>query len=56
MIWDRPTAAFGVISAVTASLFLIRKIDPKNVREVTECEKRQLLLAVFTALWLGIFV
>ncbi|TVP86527.1 MAG: prenyltransferase [Alkalicoccus sp.] len=56
MVWDRPAAAFGAMSAVTVSFFLIRNIDPKNVHEVTDCEKKLLLLAVFTALWLGIFV
>jgi 1,4-dihydroxy-2-naphthoate polyprenyltransferase len=56
MVQDRPAAAFGALSAVTGSLFLIHKIDPENVREVTDCEKKLLLLAVFTAVWLGIFV
>lgn len=58
MIWvsiDRPFAALLSLIMAIIALILIFKTDPKNLQQVTSNEKIMLLLAVITALVLGIF-
>lgn len=58
VIWvssTRPLAAILSMSAIICALFLVAKMDPKNLEQVTAYEKALLLLAVVIALILGVF-
>jgi len=57
MFWvglERPWAALLSLSLILCALFLILKIDPKNIHQVTHYEKLLLLLAVMIAVTLGV--
>lgn len=52
----RPVGAIGAGMILISSIYLIMKMDVEDVEEVTNVEKRLLLFAFMTAIWLGIFV
>ena len=54
--FDRIWAAGGVVLFASIGIFLVWKINPSNIPQVTAYEKILLLLAIVTALWLGIFI
>ncbi|WP_411843560.1 prenyltransferase [Salinicoccus sp. HZC-1] len=56
MLPSRPAAAIGVIAVLSYSIFLIMKMDSKDAEEVTNIEKKLLLSAMATAVWVGIFI
>lgn len=53
---DRLWAALGVFIIVVLSIFWISKTNLQDAQQVTACEKKLLLLAMITAVWLGIFI
>ncbi|MFC3420215.1 prenyltransferase [Salinicoccus hispanicus] len=55
VIWDRPVAAVGTLLLLGYGIYMVLKIDVDNVEQVTAYEKVLLLLAMATAIWLGLF-
>lgn len=58
LIWvsiERPLAALLSMTMTIVALFLILKMNPKNLQQVTGYEKMLLLLAVIIAVILGVF-
>lgn len=53
---SRPVAASGVVAILVYSVFLIGKMNPEDAEEVTDTEKKLLLAAMATAVWMGIFI
>ncbi|AKG73277.1 prenyltransferase [Salinicoccus halodurans] len=53
---SRPVAAIGVVAILVYSVFLIGKMNPEDAEEVTDIEKKLLLAAMATAVWMGIFI
>lgn len=53
---DRLWAAIGVAVIAILSIFLIVRTDIQDAEQVTACEKKLLLIAMITAIWLGIFI
>ncbi|SFL93097.1 1,4-dihydroxy-2-naphthoate octaprenyltransferase [Salibacterium qingdaonense] len=53
---ERLPAALGLAVSTAAAIFLIMKMDVEDPEEVSSVEKWLLLLAMSTAVWLGIFV
>ncbi|SDO11590.1 prenyltransferase [Alkalicoccus daliensis] len=53
---ERVWAAGGLVFFISISLIYSLFVDPKDPEKVTRLEKLLLLLAVLTAIWLGIFV
>ncbi|RSL33978.1 prenyltransferase [Salibacterium salarium] len=52
---ERLTAGAGVAVSIVAAIVFIIKMDVENAEEVSAVEKILLLLALLTAIWLGIF-
>lgn len=55
IILTRPVAGIGVLGIVLYGLYLVVTVNPEDVQAVTGMEKKLLLLAMITAIWLGIF-
>ncbi|GAB3064950.1 prenyltransferase [Salinicoccus sesuvii] len=55
VIWDRPIAAIGTLLMLGYGIYLVLKINVDDVKQVTAYEKVLLLLAMGTAIWLGLF-
>ncbi|WP_246407347.1 prenyltransferase [Geomicrobium halophilum] len=53
---DRMWAAIGVLFIVGVAIFLVAKMKTEDHEQVSAIEKMLLLLAVVTAIWLGIFI
>ncbi|MFD2706685.1 prenyltransferase [Salibacterium lacus] len=53
---ERLPAAIGLAASAAAAMFLIMKMNLEDPEEVSSVEKWLLLLAMSTAVWLGIFV
>lgn len=53
---SRPVAGIGVTVILVYGIFLVVKMNPANAQEVTDIEKKLLLAAMGTAVWMGIFV
>ncbi len=51
---DRLWAAVGLFIIISIAMFLVWKMDVKNHHQVTHCEKLLLLLAMITAVGLGV--
>lgn len=56
MMLARPVAGIMVIALVAYGIYMILKMDPADPEAVTSVEKKLLLLAMATAVGLGIFV
>lgn len=56
MMLTRPAAGIVVITLVAYGIYLIVKMDPSDPEAVTSAEKKLLLLAMATAVGLGIFI
>lgn len=59
LLWiafTRPIGGIGAGVVLVYGIYLIAKMNIEDVREVTIVEKRLLLFAFGTALWLGIFI
>lgn len=55
MISARPIGAVGALLMLGYAIYLILSMDVKNIQQVTQREKILLLLAMTTAVWLGLF-
>ncbi len=55
MISARPIGAVGALLMLGYAIYLILSMDVKDIEQVTQREKVLLLLAMSTAVWLGIF-
>ncbi|MCG1010115.1 prenyltransferase [Salinicoccus sp. ID82-1] len=55
VIWDRPIAAVGTLLLLGYGIYMVLKINVDDVEQVTAYEKVLLLLAMATAIWLGLF-
>jgi 1,4-dihydroxy-2-naphthoate octaprenyltransferase len=55
ILFSRPVGGAGAIIAAAYGIYLIMKVNVGAAEDVTAVEKKLLLLAAFTALWLGLF-
>ncbi|WP_342388587.1 prenyltransferase [Salinicoccus bachuensis] len=55
MIWDRPVGAIGTLLMLGYGIYLVLRMQVRDVEQVTAYEKVLLLLAMATAIWLGLF-
>ena len=55
ILFTRPAAGIVTLGIIIYSIYLILRMDVDDVTEVTAVEKKLLLSAMITALWLGIF-
>ncbi|MHC0553055.1 prenyltransferase [Salinicoccus sp. CNSTN-B1] len=55
MLSTRPIGAVGALLMLGYAIYLILSMDVKDIEQVTQREKVLLLLAMSTAVWLGIF-
>lgn len=55
MIWDRPLGAIGTLLMLGYGIYLVLRMRVRDVEQVTAYEKVLLLLAMATAIWLGLF-
>lgn len=55
VIWDRPIAAIGTLLMLGYGIYMVLKINVDDVNQITAYEKVLLLLAMVTAIWLGLF-
>ncbi len=53
---SRPVTAAGVIVMVGYGIYLILKMDKADAQAVTAAEKKLLLAAMATAVWMGLFI
>ncbi|MFD1065040.1 prenyltransferase [Oceanobacillus locisalsi] len=59
LLWTtftRPTGAIGAGILLMYAIYLVVKMDIDNVEKVTNAEKKLLILAFATAIWLGVFI
>lgn len=56
IMFTRPVAGLGTLVIVLYGLFLIMRMNTQKPEAATDVEKKLLLLAMSTAIWLGIFV
>ncbi|MCE7792856.1 prenyltransferase [Salipaludibacillus sp. CUR1] len=54
--FDRLWAAGGVVVFVSIAVFLVLKMNVTDHEQVTSYEKIMLILAMITAVWLGVFI
>lgn len=54
--FDRPWAALVIVITVSIAVFLVMKVNVADHEQVTICEKVLLLLAMITAILLGVFI
>ncbi len=55
MIGDRPIGAIGTLLMLGYGIYLVLRMRVRDVEQVTAYEKVLLLLAMVTAIWLGLF-
>ena len=55
MIGDRPIGAVGTLLMLGYGIYLVLRMRVRDVEQVTAYEKVLLLLAMVTAIWLGLF-
>lgn len=56
IMFTRPVAGLGALVIALYGLFLIMRMNTQKPEAATDVEKKLLLLAMSTAIWLGIFV